>query len=110
MLPRLSSALLGLLGSLSLSSAAVAQGAPPLPSMPRPPSFEDPAPAAKPRKAKRSQASTAASEDSSKAGVSFDRPNKFVPAEFDRERRGGTGAGAAPMVSGSGRAGMGMRF
>lgn len=98
--------------SLAQAGAAVAQATPPLPSMPRPPSFSDPAPstskAAKPaRKAKRNSAAT---DTSGQSGASFERPNKFVPAEFDGERRGGSGAGTQPMMSGSGRPGMGMRF
>jgi hypothetical protein len=105
------SALAGVaLGLVLNGTAALAQATPPLPTMPRPPSFEDATPAQakakKPRKAK--QASDAQATGS--GASSYERPNKFVPAEFDRERSGGSGAGARPVMTEGGRPGMGMRF
>ena len=105
------SALAGIAFGLVLTgTAALAQGTPPLPTMPRPPSFEDATPseakAKKPRKAKQTSAAPATSGGT----PSFERQNKFVPAEFDNDRRGGTGAGARPVMTESGRPGMGMRF
>lgn len=97
---------------LTMAGGALAQGTPPLPAMPRPPSFEDPtAPAAKARKpTKRTGKAAAAASAPSGSGTSFERPKKFVPAEFDQERSGGGRSGAQPMMTGSGRPGMGMKF
>lgn len=99
--------------SLAHVGTASAQGTAPLPAMPRPPSFSEPGPAAskaaKPARKARKAAGPAATPN--QGGQSFERPNKFVPAEFDGERGGGrSGAGTQPMMSGSGRPGMGMRF
>lgn len=98
------------LGFVLSGTAALAQGAPPLPTMPRPPSFEDAAPAQakakKPRRAKQ----TSDAQTTGGGASSYERPNKFVPAEFDRERSGGSGAGARPVMTEGGRPGMGMRF
>lgn len=96
---------------LTLAGGAFAQGAPTLPTMPKPPSFDDPVPSeGKGRKATRRSGKAAGSASSAGSTTSFERPNKFVPAEFDNERRGSSGGGAAPVMSGSGRPGMGMRF
>lgn len=94
-----------------LTSAADAQSTPPMPTMPRPPSFDDPAPA-KPKKAGKKPARAAgAARAETDSPSSFERTNRFVPSEFDGENRGRSGGGgAAPMMSGSGRPGMGMRF
>lgn len=89
--------------------AAAAQNAAPLPSMPMPPSASEPAPKAKAKKPARKRAADQGAVSSGSA-ASFDRPNRFVPEEFDREGRRGATGGAAPMMSPSGRPGMGMRF
>ena len=95
---------------LTLAGGAFAQGAPALPTMPKPPSFNDPVPTeAKGRKTTRKNSKAAGGASTSGSAGSFERPNKFVPAEFDNDRRGG-GGGATPMMTGSGRPGMGMRF
>jgi hypothetical protein len=79
--------------------------------MPRPPSFGDPVAApAKARKPARKSGKAAAAGTEPGSGSSYERPNRFVPAEFDRERRGVSGSGAQPMMSSSGRPAMGMRF
>lgn len=108
----------GALGALSAVlvagwiGGAAAQNAAPLPSMPMPPSASEPAPKAKAKAKKpaRKRADDQGAGAASGSAASFDRPNRFVPAEFDREGRGGATGGAAPMMSPSGRPGMGMRF
>lgn len=96
---------------LTIGGAALAQTPPSLPRMPPPPSFGDPVPTdAKARKATRKPAKAAGRASTSGSQPSFERPNKFVPAEFDHERGGGSRGGATPMMTGSGRPGMGMKF
>ncbi|HMO28220.1 hypothetical protein [Enterovirga sp.] len=96
------------------ATGAAAQSTPALPAMPPPPSFGDAAPAKagtsvrKARKAKGAANARAASPTSDP--MAFERPNKFVPAEFDGPRSGSARGGVSPMMSGSGRPGMGMKF
>ncbi|TDR93569.1 hypothetical protein [Enterovirga rhinocerotis] len=92
---------------------AAAQNTAPLSSMPMPPSASDPAPKAtksKARKPARKRSENQGAPAASGSSASFDRPNRYVPEEFDREGRSGPTGGAAPMMSPSGRPGMGMRF
>ena len=107
-------------------TSAFAQGPAPLPSMPMPPSASDPAPrdSTKPKvppkrqvKKKESDADTGTAQDAPRsrrnAGAAakdgFERPNRYVPEEFDRSGQAG-GSQAKPFVNESGRAGMGMKF
>lgn len=109
---------------------ALGQSTPPLSSMPPPPSASDAAPRekatspkarAQPRKAQGRKAGnpdeitfadpsekpTRARRGGASTTQSFERPQRYVPEEFDRGRGGG---GVEPFVSQGGRPGMGMRF
>ena len=93
---------------LTMAGGALAQTAPTLPSMPPPPSFADPSPTAKAKKPSK-RAAKANSGAANSDPTAFERPTKFVPAEFDGPR-GRASGGATPMMTGSGRPGMGMKF
>lgn len=102
------------LGLVLAATGATAQGTPSLPAMPPPPSFSDAAPAragATVKKARKAKGAANASGGASGSDpMAFERPNKFVPAEFDGARSGSGGSRFAPVMSGSGRPGMGMKF
>ncbi len=92
---------------------AAAQTGAPLSSMPPPPSASEAPPKAAKAKAKKTPRKRSGDENApaaSGSAASFERPNRYVPEEFDRGARGGAGGGATPMMSPSGRPGMGMRF
>lgn len=111
---------------LLLAGPALAQSSAPIPSMPMPPSMSDPAPKetgkakAQPRKAQKrtsesdglavpeSPARGRKANAAASAGDGYQRPQRYVPEEFDRgspnEPR------AKPIMTDGGRPGVGMKF